>query len=187
LEKPSSKLLNSLKVVFSAFRVYGKLIARGHIYEEVEGEHFVLQTELTLLGDWQNYISYKGDDKPDQLTLNQLLSDDITLLDQFKEHSQQILIDLRGIKLFPWFIATLLVLLSSGIAWLKCGEEYLLLYEKGVSSLTKENLHLLYSPAISIALFSFKKLVIRHIMLVGHYLLKFYNWVKNLFPPKTSN
>ena len=182
-----SKLLNNLKVVSASFKVYGKLIARGHIYEQVEGEYFILQTELTLLGDWQNYIQYKGDDKPDQLTLNQLLSDDITLLDQFKEHSQQILRDLRGIKLLPWLIAVFLVILSSGMAWLKFGEDYLLLYEKGVSSLTKENLHLLYSPAISVALLSFKKLIIRYLMLGTHSVLWFINWAKGMFSPKTSN
>lgn len=187
MEKLLSKLLNNLKVVSASFKVYGKLIARGHIYEKVEGEYFILQTELTLLGDWQNYIQYKGDDKPDQLTLNQLLSNDITLLDQFKEHSQQIMRDLRGIKLLPWLIAAFLVILSSGMAWLKFGEDYLLIYEKGVSSLSRENLHLLYTPAISIVLLSFKKLVVRHLMLVAHYLLRFFNWLKNLFSPGRAN
>lgn len=186
MEKPLSKLSNNLKAVFGSFRVYGKLIARGHIYEEIEGDNFVLQSELTLLGDWQNYISYKGIDKPDQLTLNQLLSDDITLLDQFKEHNQQMLINLQGIKAFPWLIASLLVLGSTGVAWLNCAEEYLLLYEKGLSSISKENLHLLYSPGISVATLVFRKLLIRYVMLVGHYLLRIVNGVKRLFTPKPN-
>lgn len=181
MEKLLSKLLNNLKVGYASFKVFRKLIISGHIYEEIEGDNFFLRSELTLLGDWQNYISYKGTDKPDQLTLHQLLSDDVSLLDQFKVHSQQMLRNLKGIEVFPWLMASILILLSSGFAWFKLGEEYLLLYEKGIGSLSQENLHLLISPGVSAILLVFKKRVIRYAMLLVHGIIKAFNWVRGIF------
>ncbi|WP_420387337.1 hypothetical protein [Roseivirga sp.] len=164
----------------NACRVYFQLFYRGYIRETSKGQYFNLVSELTLLGDLNNMIVYKGTSQLNYHEQMELLSEDETLLTDFKNVSRNLRQKLKGIRTLPMAFSLIIntVLLLITFPYLK--EDYYCLINLTLEDLSMNALgvlgHCLFLPLTTLNRYLLPKLIFK----LGAILLKIYRWFSNL-------
>ena len=167
MDKLSLKhLSHSLILACNSLKVFIKLMRKGHIYEEVYGENFKLQAEISFTGDWQNFIFYTGKEDLNQNEIEELLALDEELLEKSKGLMEKLRSYFRGLQTIPWLLS---LLLSAGIVrftqtyW---ADDFATLIYEGSVHLTQENWHTALGTMSPLLIIPLRKKALNLLMLL---------------------